>query len=198
MSTSGTRPVLSPVPRYRPPWWRKFFPAGPVHERHVRPHGRLWRISVMLAALLGSLVIVFGCLGVLYGIAIGGQGDQPEQAAREFCAAEAGQDYGAAYELLAGDAVKQSGAQFYSWSVGRDRQYGTIQRCDVLGRDYIKEIDPNGAAFDVQVVFARGTTVTGAIVLHRYRPGGGLIGIPEGKIIWAIFSVDPGLHLAAT
>lgn len=198
MSTSNERPALSPVPGYRPPWWRRLIPAGPARERHVKPHGRVWRTGTTFVATAGSLVIVFGCLGVLYGIAVGEQGDQPVVVAREFCAAEARQDYGAAYQYLSVDAVKQSGAQFYSWSLRRDQQFGAIQRCDVQGRNYIRELDPNGAAFDIRVTFAGGSTVTGAIALHRYRPGGAQIGIAEGKIFWAIFSVDPELHLAVT
>lgn len=192
------RTMLSPLPQYRPPWWRKLFPARPAKDTHIKPRSPMRRAATVLIASAASVVIVLACMGTLYGIAVKDQGDQPLSVVRAFCAAEMAQDYTAAYALFSDDAFTQRPDQFSDWSQRRDQQFGTVQQCAVTGRDYFRELDPNGAAFNMRVAFASGAVATGVLALHRYRAGGGQIIIAEGKIYWAIFAVEAQLHLAAT
>ncbi|HEV7126168.1 MAG TPA: hypothetical protein VGN32_01855 [Ktedonobacterales bacterium] len=117
------------------------------------------------------------------------QGDAPAAVARTFCSAEVNHDYPKAVTQTDVVGLGETADDFVRFSQQRDQQLGTVVRCDINGRNYIRQLDPNGAAFDVTVGFSSGSTAVGTISLHRYTA------VPSGQIVWAIFDLDSQLHL---
>lgn len=139
---------------------------------------------------LGGLVLLLACVfgGVWVNFAL--QGDAPAAVVRAFCAAEVHQDYATAFAQADANSLGETGDQFVQWSRQRDRQVGTVLNCNVDGRNYFRELDPSGAAFDVTVVFSSGKTTSGPISLHKYTS------VETQQLVWAIFDIDTQLHLA--
>jgi hypothetical protein len=147
-------------------------------------------VLIYTLALVASVLIVWGCVGGLLVLGQIEQGTVPEGPVLEFCAAEMQQDYQSAADSLSFDATGQTSYQFVQWSQQRDQRLGTVQRCDITGRNYIRSfVDPYEADYFMHVTFAGGTTSQGTIGVHRYAPD-------NGKPYWAIFHLDPELNLS--
>ena len=179
-----------PVPPVRLPWWRRLFPRREPKDRYVRKRSRLEIVLTYTLALVASVLIVWACVGGFLVLGQIEQGNVPEGPVLGFCADEMQQDYQSAADWLSFDATGQTSDQFIQWSQQRDQRLGTVQRCTITGRNYIRSfVDPYEADYSMQATFADGTTSQGTIGVHRYTG-------ENGKPYWAIFHLDPELDLA--
>ena len=148
-----------------------------------------WLLTHVVAPV-AAVVLVGACLFGWLLFAYASQGDAPSAVVRAFCLAETQQDYQAALAQLDLNGLGESGNDFIQWSQQRDQQIGTVENCVLDGRNYFRELDPYGAAFDVTAVFSSGKSYSAPISLHKY------IDPNTNQLVWAIFDIDQGLHLA--
>lgn len=87
------------------------------------------------------------------------QGDAPAAAMRQMCADERQQDYVAVYALLSSSFIQQyelTEATFVQSQQGRDKGYGPVVACAIVGRDYGLSMWNTGAVFTVTVTLNDG------------------------------------------
>lgn len=108
-------------------------------------------IVVLVMALPGYFEIVQPAL----------QGDAPAAAVRHMCVDERQRDYVAVYALLASSFIQQyelTEAKFVQSQQRRDKGFGPVVACSIMGHDYGLSMWNTGAVFTVTVTLNDGST----------------------------------------
>lgn len=137
----------------------------PVNRRRFTPPSRMLVVLVSLVVLVACL----GAFGVGYEyIAVRDQGNAPVTVLRQFCAAEARQDYQTAYTFLTPAYRQQFSVDDWAQSqVQRDRiRGGTIQSCSNISRILSYGLGPSHANFTVTVTYSSNVTERGLVALE--------------------------------
>jgi hypothetical protein len=121
-----------------------------------------------LVVLIAVLVAVPGYFEIVQPVL---QGDAPAAAVRHMCVDERQQDYVAVYALLTASFIQQyelTEAKFVQSQQSRDKGYGPVVSCAIMGRDAGLSMWNTGAVFTVTVTLGVGPaayTDTGPIEL---------------------------------